>query len=221
RGYSKVTRDITERKQTEDALAARTAQLEALNRELDAFSYSVSHDLRAPLRAIDGFSQALLDDCAEKLDDEGKAHLGRIRAAAQRMGQLIDDLLGLSRLSGSEPRRERVDLGSLAEKVAEELRAAQPERTVTFEIARGLVADADPHLVGIVLRNLLGNAWKFTSRRPDARIEVGSADLDGKPAFFVRDNGAGFDMAYANKLFGAFQRLHGQNEFAGNGIGLA
>jgi PAS domain S-box-containing protein len=224
-----IIRDITERKKTEhrirslnEDLARRNTELTAVNRELEAFSYSVSHDLRAPLRAIDGFSQALLEDHLDRLDEEGREHLHRVRAAAQRMAQLIDDLLDLSRVTRREMRRERVDLSALAREAIEQLRKADPGRAVEAEIADGAVAEGDPHLLRIVLDNLLGNAWKFTAKRPDARVEFGTTTTgEGERAFFVRDNGVGFDMAYADKLFGAFQRLHGMTEFPGTGIGLA
>ncbi len=206
----------------EDRVAKRTIQLEVANKELEAFSYSVSHDLRAPLRSIDGFSQFLLEDYCEQLDDQGKDYLQRIRAAAQRMAQLIDDLLNLSRVTRSDMRGERVDLSALAETITAELQQAHPDQTVACIIAPGLIADGDAHLLRIVLENLFGNAWKFTSRHPRAHIEFGSMQQpDGSLAYFVRDDGAGFDMAYADKLFGAFQRLHGMTEFPGTGIGLA
>jgi light-regulated signal transduction histidine kinase (bacteriophytochrome) len=190
------------------------------NNELEAFSYSVSHDLRAPLRSLDGFSQALMEDCADKLDAEGLDNLWRIRKASQRMGQLIDDLLNLSRLTRVEMNRQIVDLSKMAREAADELRTADPEREASFAIAEGLVAEADPHLLRIALNNLFSNAWKFTAKRPDARIEFGCAGENGNKAFFVRDNGVGFDMAHAGKLFGAFQRLHAMHDFPGTGIGL-
>jgi signal transduction histidine kinase len=189
--------------------------------ELEAFSYSVSHDLRAPLRGIDGFSQALLDDHLESLDEEGKQYLRRIRAGAQRMGQLIDDLLKLSKVTRSELRPTRVDLSQIAREVAEGLQQQDAARRVDLMVKEGLVARGDPRLLRVALENLLGNAWKFTSKLPSARIELGQKDADGRQVFFVRDNGAGFDMEYAEKLFGAFQRLHAMTEFPGTGIGLA
>ena len=205
----------------EQRVVERTAQLEAANKELEAFSYSVSHDLRAPLRGIDGFGQILLEDYSSKLDDQGKEYLQRMRVATQRMAQIIDDLLILARVTRAELSLEEVDLGALAQDVAEKVRAQYPARNVHLDITPGLVARADPRLLRIALENLLGNAWKFTGRQNEARIEFGTIDQDGKPAYFVRDNGAGFDMAYVNKLFGAFQRLHDAKEFPGTGIGLA
>jgi PAS domain S-box-containing protein len=224
--------DLTERKQTDTLFRGmnaalerlaheRTAQLEAANRELEAFSYSVSHDLRAPLRSIDGFSQALMEDSADKLDAVALAHLTRVRKATQRMGELIDDLLALSRVTRVPMIREPVDLTALARAIAEGLTKEQPERKVGFVIAEGLTAQADSRLVKILLENLIGNAWKFTSKVPAATIELGATTREGGRFFFVRDDGAGFDMAYAKKLFGAFQRMHSASEFEGNGIGLA
>ena len=199
----------------------RTAELEASNRELEAFNYSVSHDLRAPLRAIDGFSQALLEDYGDRFDDEGRDHLGRVKAAANRMGELIDSLLTLSRLSRCEMDVRPVDLSEIATEVVQSLRETYPDRSVEVSIQRDVVAQCDPVLLHCVLENLLGNAWKFTGRTEAPRIEFGRADVGGESVYFVRDNGAGFDMAYSNKLFTAFQRLHGQSEFPGIGVGLA
>jgi signal transduction histidine kinase len=199
----------------------RTAQLAAANKELEAFSYSVSHDLRAPLRGIDGFSQALLEDYAPVLDANGNDYLRRIRAATQRMAALIDDLLNLSRVTRTAMRCEPVDLTALAQSVAQELRNNQPDRRVEFQIAEGLTADADPRLLRVVMENLLGNAWKYTSRHDHARIEFGRCPRNGQAAYFVRDDGAGFDPRYAGRLFGAFQRLHGTTDFPGTGVGLA
>ncbi|MDO8680802.1 MAG: response regulator [Acidobacteriota bacterium] len=196
-------------------------QLKAVNKELEAFSYSVSHDLRAPLRRIDGFSQALIEEYGGALDDRGRDYLERVRAAAQQMAELIEALLGLSRVARTEMRNEDVDLSALARETADTLRQSQPDRRVDFVIAEGLVAPGDGRLLRVVLENLLGNAWKFTQRRPDARIEFGSARHEGQDAYAVRDNGAGFDMAYAAKLFAPFQRLHAEEEFSGTGIGLA
>ncbi len=227
-----VAHDVTERKRAERELRAltaelerrvaeRTSQLELANKELEAFSYSVSHDLRAPLRSIDGFSQALLEDYADRLDPQGQEYLRRARAASQRMAELIDDLLNLARVARADLRREPVDLSAMARAIAGELQRSQPERRAAFVIADGLVASGDPRLLRVALVNLLGNAWKFTGKQPEARIEFGRTHRDGEPAYFVRDDGAGFDMAYVGKLFGPFQRLHGAAEFEGTGIGLA
>jgi signal transduction histidine kinase len=199
----------------------RTSELAAANRELEAFSYSVSHDLRAPLRAIDGFSKAVLETQGARLDEKGSHYLQRVRAATQRMGQLIDDLLGLSRVSRREMVRESIDVSHVATQVAEELRVRDPERRVQVEVMPGLRAEGDLQLIRILIENLVGNAWKFTGRQPEARIVV-DADTGGPVTVFrVRDNGAGFDMAYADKLFRAFQRLHTEAQFEGTGIGLA
>jgi signal transduction histidine kinase len=195
--------------------------LEAKNRELEAFSYSVSHDLRAPLRAIDGFSQILLEDYRSKLDDVGQNHLHRICAAAQRMGHLIDAMLGLARITRADLRQDRVDLGAVAAAVAAQLRLSQPEREVEFVIAENLEVVGDPHLLRALLENLLGNAWKFTKGRSPGVIELGVVPGEDPPVYLVRDNGAGFDMTYASKLFTPFQRLHSASDFAGTGIGLA
>ena len=205
----------------EQRVAERTAQLEASNRELEAFSYSVSHDLRAPLRSIEGFSRALMEDCADRLDEAGKDSLNRVIASTVRMGQLIDGLLNLSRVTRAEIRGRHVDLSGLAREIVDELRQGENGRRVQCDIAGGAVVEGDPALLRAVLQNLIGNAWKFTRKRDEARIEFGVAKESGETAFFVRDNGAGFDMTYSDKLFGAFQRLHGQNEFPGIGIGLA
>ena len=225
---SSAIRDITDRKRVEagiqrlnETLAQRSAELEATNRELEAFAYSVSHDLRAPLRSIDGFSQALMEDHLEKLDAEGRDYLRRVQAAAQRMGELIEGLLGLARLARREMYRESVDLSALAGLAAQTLRQSDPNRKVEFSIAEGARAEGDRQLLEIALQNLLANAWKFTSKQPSAHIEFGVRGENGQTVYFVRDNGAGFDMAYAANLFGAFQRLHTQDEFEGHGIGLA
>jgi PAS domain S-box-containing protein len=210
-----------ERRRAEEDLARRAVELAAVNAELEAFSYSVSHDLRAPLRSIDGFSQALLEDYADRLDDEGKTMLRRVRAGSQRMAELIDALLGLSRVTRSELRRTRVDLSAAARAIAGALAAAEPERGVEFVIADGIVVEGDARLLRVVLQNLLENAWKFTRGRAQARIEFGVTAEDGRPVYFVRDDGAGFDMAYAGKLFAPFQRMHAARDFSGTGIGLA
>lgn len=205
----------------EQRVQERTAQLEAANRELEAFSYSVSHDLRAPLRGIDGWSLAFLEDYGDGLDDQGRSYLDWVRAETQRMGQLIDDMLSLSRVSRGEMRREPVDLSALVQNIAGKLRQTEPERQVEFTIQPGLAVTGDPRLLEMALFNLLENAWKFTGKQPAARIEFGGMEQDGEPVFFFRDNGSGFDMAYASNLFGAFQRLHQDLEFPGTGIGLA
>jgi light-regulated signal transduction histidine kinase (bacteriophytochrome) len=194
---------------------------ETASRELEAFSYSVAHDLRAPLRGIDGFSLALLEDHSAQLDAEGKEFLRRVRESTQFMAQLIDSLLLLARVTQSELRRERVDLSRLAASAMARLASAQPERQTEVIIADGLFANGDGRLLGIALDNLIGNAWKFTAKRPKARIAFGRGVDRGQPAYFVSDDGAGFDMAYAAKLFGVFQRLHTPDEFEGTGIGLA
>jgi PAS domain S-box-containing protein len=227
--FDGIIEDISDRKQIEhhihqlnSALRERATVLESVNHELEAFSYSVSHDLRAPLRAVDGFSRILLDEYADQLDDTGKDRLKRIRTAAQRMATLIDDILKLSRISRSELKREDIDLSAIAHEVIDELRRQDPARTVECKIQEGVTAWGDARLLRIVLDNLLGNAWKFTSKRSDAEIEFGMRKQDEEEAlYFVRDNGAGFDMAYSEKLFGAFQRLHDTTEFPGTGIGLA
>jgi light-regulated signal transduction histidine kinase (bacteriophytochrome) len=221
--------EIIERKQAEQAvltlnqgLQKAIVELKAVNRELESFSYSVSHDLRAPLRSIDGFSQALLEDCLEQLDVTGQDYLHRIRNATQRMGNLIDDLLNLSQVTRSEMHLEPVNLSSIASNISTELHRSEPERQVEFSIQPGLVDRGDARLLQILLMNLLNNAWKFSSKNPQAQIEFGLLPVETEiSTYFVRDNGTGFDMAFANKLFGPFQRLHSAKEFPGNGIGLA
>jgi light-regulated signal transduction histidine kinase (bacteriophytochrome) len=240
--------EVVERQQAEQrahklnqGLQQAIVELKAVNKELEAFSYSVSHDLRAPLRSIDGFSQALLEDCLEQLDTHGQDYLRRIRSATQRMGQLIDDLLTLARVTRSEMQKASVDLSQLASRICTQLQQAYPERQVEFAIQKDLVAYGDRHLLQVVLDNLLNNAWKFTSRYPQARIEFGvmraertsetnlsetnpsetNPQENGIPVYFVRDDGVGFDMTFIDKLFKPFQRLHGMQEFPGNGIGLA
>lgn len=205
----------------EQRVEQRTRALAAANRELESFSYSVSHDLRAPLRTIDGFSQILLDEYASKLDATGRSYLDRVRAGSQRMAKLIDDLLELARVTRRDPQIRDCDLTSLALDISAELAAADPERKVSIKVAPGMVVAADAGLLRIALDNLLRNAWKFTSLKSDAAIEVGCVEAADGRTYFVRDNGVGFDMAYVNKLFGAFQRLHSESEFQGTGIGLA
>ncbi len=205
----------------EERVRQRTAELTVVNRELETFSSSVSHDLRAPLRSIDSFSKALLEDYAERLDEHGQDYLRRVRAASQRMQELIDDLLHLARVARTEMQRQKIDLGAVAQTVAAELREADPPRRVEFVIPPRLVAYGDARLLRVALENLLQNAWKYTSKHPAARIEFGMTEHSGAPAFFVRDDGAGFDMHYAQKLFAPFQRLHARTEFEGTGIGLA
>jgi signal transduction histidine kinase len=211
--------------QLNDALelrvAERTAQLEAANKDLESFSYSVSHDLRAPLRSIDGFSQALLEDCAGKLDPKSVDYLHRVRTAAQRMGDLIDDLLELSRVGRSELLRRRVNLSEIARSVVTELQKFDPDRQVQVEIEEELIAEGDARLMRIALENLLGNAWKFTVKVARPCVQLRSDPTGDGRVYFVRDNGAGFDMAYAGKLFRPFQRLHRECDFPGTGIGLA
>lgn len=230
--FTVILRDITERIQAEENLRRlneeleelvrqRTAHLQTVNKELEAFSYSVSHDLRAPLRAIDGFSQALLEDYMDQLDDDGKNYLNRVRAASQRMGHLIDDLIKLSRISRGELQRTTVNMSEIAREITESIREADPIRDVEFIIQDGLAVEGDERLLKVLLENLIANAWKYTSKKPSACIEFGQMPHNGQSAYFVGDNGAGFDMTYAEKLFGAFQRLHAGNEFEGTGIGLA
>jgi PAS domain S-box-containing protein len=221
-------RDATQRKQIQERLEEQRKQLARsnielveTNRELESFSYSVSHDLRAPLRAIDGFSAALMEDCEPQLDEAGKDHLKRIRAATQRMGNLIDDLLNLSRITRGEMHMKTVDISALVRAVSQGMNEAHPGRKVKFTIEDGLKAEADQNLLRVALENLLGNSWKFTSKRPAAHIEFGKTDFNCVPAYYVRDDGAGFDPFYAQNLFGAFQRLHAASEFPGTGIGLA
>ncbi len=225
---SAAIRDVTQRKRMEEDvqklnedLKQRAAQLEAANKELEAFSYSVSHDLRAPLRSIDGFSHVLLEDYSDQLPDEGRNYLERVRAAAQRMAVLIDDLLNLSRLTRTALQPKFINLSKIAEEIMQGLQENQRGRDATISITPDLMVEADPHLMHIVLENLLSNAWKFTSKREQTVIEFGQKAHVKERTFYVRDNGVGFNMEYADKLFGVFQRLHSVSEFPGTGVGLA
>ncbi len=209
------------RTQLERLVQERTTALTAMNRELEAFSYSVSHDLRAPLLAFNGLNQSLLEDYGDALDPRAKDHLQRMQRESDRITSVFDGLQTLFRLTSGEIHREQCDISAVAAEIVEELRAAGPERNVEVAIAGGISASADPRLARILLANLIGNAWKFTARQPVARVEIGIEIVDGDTRMFVRDNGVGFDMIYAHKLFGAFQRLHSQSEFPGAGIGLA
>jgi PAS domain S-box-containing protein len=213
--------DVTERRQAEELLAKQKTQLEEAYREMEAFSYSISHDLKAPLRTLNGFSQIILEDYDDKLDAKGKEHLIYIKEASQLMARLIDDLLNLSRISQTGLNLDKVNLSELAKSIADRIKATQPERRAEFIIAPQLVVDGDRNLLQILLRNLLENSWKFSGKVDQARIEVGKDIQDGKPFYFVKDNGVGFDMKYADKLFSPFRRLHTKGEFPGDGIGLA
>jgi len=232
---SSAIRDITERKRIEahinelnvelaEQIEERTGQitqLTAAHKELEAFSYSVSHDLRTPLRALDGFSHALLEDYQDRLDDEGREYIQRIRLASQRMSRLIDDLLELAQLTRTELDYRPVNLSQIGENILSECHERDPDRSAEFQIQDGMIANGDSRLLRIALTNLLGNAWKFTGKQPFTRIEFGESQQDEETIYFVRDNGVGFDMTYANKLFRAFERLHSPSEFEGMGIGLA
>ena len=218
---SSAVRDVTERDRAEHALRGAKEAAEAAFGELESFSYSVAHDLRSPLRAMSGYSTTLIEDYSDRLDPEGRDRLERIVGGARRMSEIIDALLSLAKLSRTEPRREPVDLGQLAHKVVEQLRAVEPGRAVEFVAADGLLVHGDPELLRLLLDNLLGNAWKFTGKQPAPRVELGRDTRNGSVAYYVRDNGAGFDMALVDKLFSPFKRLHHAADFAGTGIGLA
>ena len=225
---SAAIRDITDRKQAEENiqqlnqdLKQRAAQLEAANNELEAFSYSVSHDLRAPLRSIDGFSHILIEDYGTQLPSEAVNYLQRVRAAAQRMAELIDDLLNLARVTRAPLQPKLTNLSAIVESISTTLNEQNPKRDVSLSVTPDLMANADPHLLKIALENLMSNAWKFTSKKEKAVIEFGQLKKNSERTFFVRDNGTGFDMAYVNKLFGVFQRLHSVSDFPGTGVGLA
>lgn len=210
-----------QRKRMEAVLSEKNLELAALNEELSAFSYSVSNDLRAPLRSMDGFSLVLLEDHADLLPPDGQDALRRIRLASQRMGGLIDDMLRLPQVKRTDIQIERVDLSAMCAGIAVTIQQANPARPAQWNITQGMQIDADRPLIQIVLQNLLENAWKFTGKTTDTRISIGSREIDGRPVFFVADNGAGFDMAHAKNLFGTFERLHSTAEFQGTGIGLA
>ena len=219
--YETAVQRNQELTRTKDELRTANDSLESTNKELEAFSYSVSHDLRAPLRAISGFGRIIKEEYSDKLDDKGHDLLQRVLDSCDRMGHLIDDLLDLSRISHSPVRREIVDLAALATSVFAEFKRNQPEREVCFIAPSDAAANCDPRLLRIVFENLIGNSWKFSSKCPSATIEFGTMEENSETVYFVRDNGAGFDMAYASKLFIAFERLHGVKEFPGTGIGLA
>ncbi len=231
-GVATLADDITERTQAEQELerhrhhleamvAERTAALQEVNKELESFSYSVSHDLRAPLRSIDGFSHALLEDYAKQLDDTGRSHLQRVRNNAQHMGRLIDDILSLSRVMRRELKRKHIDLSAMARAAIDKLNDYEPDREIAVDIAPDIDGWGDAHLIEIALDNLLGNAWKYTGKTDKPHIEFDVTSENGRTIYYVRDNGVGFDMNYADKLFGSFQRLHKSDEFEGTGIGLA
>jgi signal transduction histidine kinase len=218
RSNQELERRVTDRTRE---LENQNIRLTAANGELDAFAYSVSHDLRAPLRSIDGFSQILLEDYAAQLDEGGRDALQRVRTATQRMGTLIDDLLRLARITRTEMRPEKVDLTAMARDLAGQLREAEPARKIDIAIEPNLTCNGDAHLLRVVLDNLLRNSWKYSAKQTDGKIEFASTSQNGERVFFIRDNGAGFDMKYADKLFGVFQRLHSPSEFEGTGVGLA
>jgi signal transduction histidine kinase len=217
----RVHERTAELEKTNSALTVRSKELEAANKELEAFCYSVSHDLRAPVRTIGGFTKVLMEGYAHQLDESGREYLDRTGRAVERMIGLIDDLLELSRVSRSKLVCTNVDLTALASSVSNDLKASAPNRPITFNLHPGLIAHGDEGLLRVLIENLLGNSWKFTRKREEPRIEFGKEQSRGATVFYVRDNGAGFDMKYANKLFGAFERLHSPGEYEGHGIGLA
>jgi light-regulated signal transduction histidine kinase (bacteriophytochrome) len=217
----KLKESIIKQKASDKALLEKNKELKQAYEEMESFSYSVSHDLRAPLRSIDGFSKALLEDCMDKLDSKSKHYLKRVCASCQLMENLIDDILKLSRISRSKLQYEEVDLSSMAREIAAKLQSSEPKRCAKFIITDKIMVTGDERLLRVAMNNLLGNAWKYTKTHTRARIEVGMTELDGSLVYFVRDDGVGFDMAYINKLFNPFQRLHSTTEFSGTGIGLA
>jgi light-regulated signal transduction histidine kinase (bacteriophytochrome) len=216
-----LRREVAERTRAEAALRRANAATDAANKELEAFSYSVAHDLRAPLRSIDGFSQALVEDCGDNLPPEGRTYIGYLRESAQHMARLIDGLLSLSRLSRAGISRSRMDLVPIVRTIFARLHREHPGRLVELVVPAEIIAVADARMMEVLFENLLENAWKFTSKRRNARIEFGQVLQNGHLVCFVRDNGAGFDMEYAAKLFAVFQRLHTVSEFEGTGVGLA
>jgi PAS domain S-box-containing protein len=227
-GFLGIHRDITERKRAEESLRAahaelerRAYELEAVNRELESFSYTVSHDLKAPLRSIEGFTKAFLEDYADRLDETGGDYLMRVHSASQRMAHLIEAMLNMARLTRGQLQERTVDLSALAQVTANEIRKQDPGRQVEFIVRKNVKAKGDQDMLQVMLENLLDNAWKFTSKHPAATIEFGTMNMDGKTVYFVRDDGAGFDMAFSDKLFKPFKRLHTESEFPGIGIGLA